>query len=190
MSEPTAPPRKRRRPALSCEQCRRRKIKCDRNYPCNHCSQSKSAVCTYNAETAKPLNYHVNDPPKEQHGMNRLLQAMNIPPITSLEDPSPESVPHFHEHRTKFASWGPLTPESQQGQPSGSSSEVQALVDRVRKLEQMLPERSDREYTSIFSKTPKSAPRQLRGTLSKTRFFGQSHWMHAFGMVWTTQPSL
>lgn len=29
--------RRRRRPALSCLECRRRKIKCDRNDPCRHC---------------------------------------------------------------------------------------------------------------------------------------------------------
>ncbi|EEH22887.2 hypothetical protein PABG_05098 [Paracoccidioides brasiliensis Pb03] len=43
-------PRKRRRPALACEQCRRRKIKCDQNLPCNQCQRSKSIpihACTY-----------------------------------------------------------------------------------------------------------------------------------------------
>lgn len=38
-SRPQAQPqkRRRRRPALSCWECRRRKIKCDRNDPCAHC---------------------------------------------------------------------------------------------------------------------------------------------------------
>ena len=47
MSGVSVPPRKRRRPALSCIECRRRKIKCDRNMPCNHCTQSKNAACSY-----------------------------------------------------------------------------------------------------------------------------------------------
>ena len=47
VAEPTHTIRKRRRPALSCVECRRRKIKCDRNSPCNHCKQSKKAVCIY-----------------------------------------------------------------------------------------------------------------------------------------------
>lgn len=38
--------RRRRRPALSCRECRRRKIRCDRNDPCNHCVRHK-AQCTY-----------------------------------------------------------------------------------------------------------------------------------------------
>ncbi|KIW15897.1 hypothetical protein PV08_05947 [Exophiala spinifera] len=38
--------RRRRRPALSCLECRRRKIKCDRNEPCTHCVSAK-IECTY-----------------------------------------------------------------------------------------------------------------------------------------------
>lgn len=38
--------RRRRRPALSCLECRRRKIKCDRNEPCTHCVSAK-LQCTY-----------------------------------------------------------------------------------------------------------------------------------------------
>lgn len=51
-NSPTEPPRKRRRPALSCFECRRRKIKCDRNYPCNHCVQSKIQNCNYSPDAA------------------------------------------------------------------------------------------------------------------------------------------
>lgn len=39
-------PRLRRRPALSCIECRRRKIKCNRNHPCAHCISS-STHCIY-----------------------------------------------------------------------------------------------------------------------------------------------
>lgn len=39
------PVRYRRRPAWSCLECRRRKVKCDRNQPCQHCTaQSKQCV--------------------------------------------------------------------------------------------------------------------------------------------------
>lgn len=41
-------PRKRRRPALACEQCRRRKLRCDRNFPCAPCKRSReSLTCSY-----------------------------------------------------------------------------------------------------------------------------------------------
>lgn len=37
MVRPQEPPRKRRRPALSCVACRIRKVKCDRQQPCGRC---------------------------------------------------------------------------------------------------------------------------------------------------------
>ncbi|KAF2009156.1 hypothetical protein BU24DRAFT_380475, partial [Aaosphaeria arxii CBS 175.79] len=40
-------PTKRRRPALSCVECRRRKVKCDRQRPCGPCVRTKSESCTY-----------------------------------------------------------------------------------------------------------------------------------------------
>ncbi|KAB8231585.1 transcription factor domain-containing protein [Aspergillus alliaceus] len=45
LSQPT---RKRRRPAYSCTECRRRKVRCDRNQPCNQCTGHDVAfACTY-----------------------------------------------------------------------------------------------------------------------------------------------
>jgi hypothetical protein len=44
-----APPQRRRRPALACLQCRRRKVKCDQNKPCNQCQRSKDGICTYDS---------------------------------------------------------------------------------------------------------------------------------------------
>ncbi|KAJ5698783.1 C6 zinc finger domain protein [Penicillium macrosclerotiorum] len=38
--------RRRRRPAFSCQECRRRKIKCNQNNPCGHCVRFKTK-CTY-----------------------------------------------------------------------------------------------------------------------------------------------
>ena len=46
-------PRRRRRPALSCLECRRRKIKCDRNDPCAHCVSAKTQ-CTYKVYSNEP----------------------------------------------------------------------------------------------------------------------------------------
>ncbi|PGH05254.1 hypothetical protein AJ80_08362 [Polytolypa hystricis UAMH7299] len=47
--DPKAPTRKRRRPALACEQCRSRKVKCDRKFPsCDRCARMGQAdACAY-----------------------------------------------------------------------------------------------------------------------------------------------
>ncbi|KAK1760290.1 FAD/NAD(P)-binding domain-containing protein [Echria macrotheca] len=46
-------PRRRRRPALSCLECRRRKIKCDRADPCRHCVSAK-VQCTFRTYSLPP----------------------------------------------------------------------------------------------------------------------------------------
>lgn len=50
MSDPR-PVKRRRRPALSCTQCRQRKVRCDREYPCAPCMRARQAVpCSYDPE--------------------------------------------------------------------------------------------------------------------------------------------
>jgi hypothetical protein len=39
--------RKRRRPAVSCIECRRRKVRCDRAKPCGQCTAHNTPLCTY-----------------------------------------------------------------------------------------------------------------------------------------------
>lgn len=47
----TDSPRKRRRPATSCEACRTRKVRCDQGLPCGPCKRSRSKVdCVYRSE--------------------------------------------------------------------------------------------------------------------------------------------
>ncbi|KAH6627923.1 hypothetical protein F5144DRAFT_577288 [Chaetomium tenue] len=54
-SGPTAV-RRRRRPALSCQECRRRKIRCDHNNPCANCIRHKTK-CSYS-----PFTYYEPGP--------------------------------------------------------------------------------------------------------------------------------
>jgi hypothetical protein len=56
------PIRKRKRPAYSCVECRRRKVRCDREQPCNQCTaQNVADSCTYEesprAQAYKSDNY-------------------------------------------------------------------------------------------------------------------------------------
>ena len=42
---------KRRRPATACEQCRRRKVRCDQSLPCGPCKRSRAGLgCSYQPE--------------------------------------------------------------------------------------------------------------------------------------------
>lgn len=55
---------KRRRPALSCIECRRRKIRCDRQQPCKNCL-SASIQCGYKTYGRSPGQFAVNAAPKD-----------------------------------------------------------------------------------------------------------------------------
>lgn len=46
-STPPSGVRKRRRPAYSCVECRRRKVRCDRAKPCGQCTAHSAPSCTY-----------------------------------------------------------------------------------------------------------------------------------------------
>jgi hypothetical protein len=53
------PVRKRRRPAYSCTECRRRKVRCDRAIPCGQCTAQKVAsLCAYDDNRRIPLQNH------------------------------------------------------------------------------------------------------------------------------------
>lgn len=52
--------RRRRRRVLSCLECRRRKIKCNREQPCNNCSETQQQ-CGY-----QELPWHHHQPPGQQ----------------------------------------------------------------------------------------------------------------------------
>jgi hypothetical protein len=189
---PPPPPRKRRRPALSCEQCRKRKIKCDRNYPCTQCLQSKTAACSYSADSPVRTTGHVSTGTgfsSIQNGIsmpNRARNAPKAPPSTKLssDGTSPTAVA---SGSTQISSWGSPTAEAHMDEKSSPK----ALVDRVQKLESMFLESNGKpsmESSIFFPKLESSKELRLRGTYSKTRFFGQSHWMYSFGMVLAFTP--
>ena len=72
-------PRRRRRPALSCFECRRRKIKCDRQDPCTHCVATKTP-CLFRNFAGEPARLQLQD---EQPGGLVLSPSALVPsPLT------------------------------------------------------------------------------------------------------------
>ncbi|PMD46101.1 hypothetical protein L207DRAFT_628704 [Hyaloscypha variabilis F] len=212
MSEIMVPPRKRRRPALSCVECRRRKIKCDRRMPCSHCMQLKSTICTFPETHADvPNRRNVPKPSANSLSVNRPLQGAqffgtssplpNLPSLAIL--PRLGDGPHSEE-----GSWGPTPAGSSHTSPSEPN--VQNLVDRSKDLEQTTPspvspdKKKDQvmsvlgaEFSSfgdvmlqVGSSNPTRSfepahlcPNQdLKSDPHRTQFFGQSHWMNTFNM--------
>ncbi|KAK3297791.1 uncharacterized protein B0H64DRAFT_416719 [Chaetomium fimeti] len=75
------PERRRRRPAVSCILCRRRKIRCDRQTPCSNCIKSKNATCSYRDDPR---------PPRRQSPLVGTAQAnrLEAAPTSALLTPS------------------------------------------------------------------------------------------------------
>lgn len=175
------PEKKRRRPALSCEQCRRRKIRCDRGLPCVNCIKSKISPCTYApthtpaSRTRKIIN-HAQD--FDAHSVSSHVPARSAP-VFEIQRPLPV---HHPDPKALSSS----VPSSTVGSTSNTST-VDALAARVRELEQKL---SDSFFISRqtedkleHNEEQEEAHAPMKGTISKTRFFGQSHWMNGANMV-------
>lgn len=173
------PPRKRRRPALSCEQCRRRKIKCDRTYPCSQCLQSKTASCSYSPDTIRGLR-PVNDTstvpvPSSLDLPNRARETTGDPSTqTSSTGVSPNAI--LNSDANLSSSWtSPSVPniDDETSNPKTPLHGIKELVDTDVQTHIPTSESFLRDSTG----------NGLRGTISKTRFYGPSHWMHSYGVA-------
>ncbi|PSN65239.1 hypothetical protein BS50DRAFT_53841 [Corynespora cassiicola Philippines] len=186
--------RRRRRPAVSCSLCRRRKVRCNREQPCNNCLRSKNVSCVY--EDNPPLRsrqHHPqisrpnNDGPKSDSSAAAEASAMNAFHFRtgasttisspSLSDPQPPSniqaslhmrIKHLEEQlsRQNIA-------ESQNDYPTPSTS-VETMTLGVEPNGQFdFLHESDKSglQTSI-----------VRNVSHKTRFFGQSHWITSIAL--------
>lgn len=193
------PARKRRRPALSCAECRRRKIKCDRNIPCGQCTQSKSTTCTYSPESFSARNAANSrvgvqrSPPGAVADSSVLGGPTDIPtervstststpkkanPSPLPSPPVPGSLSDGHSVTSRLENPGASYQTRQ------DPGHVEELVQRVQKLEQLLASASivDDDHGSPHVSRVVPA-KELRGNMSKSRFYGQSHWMQAFAQV-------
>lgn len=133
-----APLRKRRRPALSCEQCRKRKIKCDRSYPCTQCLQSKTAHCSYSPDSAGAIQHMKKGPSIYQDplqvGAGLPTRSPNAPSASSSTYlPSDNTSPKLPLSDGTQTSWHSPTSEHLH-----DDSNSKALLERIQKLEEKL----------------------------------------------------
>ncbi|KAK0620882.1 fungal-specific transcription factor domain-containing protein [Immersiella caudata] len=164
-SSPATPtePRRRNRPALSCIQCRTRKIRCDRMEPCASCLKSKIVNCTYEeARRPKPRLWRLSptadpDSPTSDSNLPRFPAGATFafrpdaPPTSSAATglqyaTSAASLPGVRSSETGSVSSSSAHPADAGPQTSGSTA---ALEDRVRQLEQQLADALKRRDTGI-----------------------------------------
>ena len=186
--ERAEPPRKRRRPALSCFECRRRKIKCDRNHPCSQCLQSRIPNCTFAPGSNFPgiTNDRANGAPE-----NVVSTAINVTPAQPVTSPkgrtpysllvrqfptpdlSPQTAtlveePRFsHQTVQDHANFvAPRDPQTIQREPQPETISTKATSQQVA---------LESDYLPIQGTNP-----ELQGILCKNRLHGPSHFVSNF----------
>ncbi|KIW26575.1 uncharacterized protein PV07_09659 [Cladophialophora immunda] len=156
-------PRKRHRSAQSCQECRRRKVRCDRSEPCGHCLLSKKQ-CHYDPRSA-PSGRIVNGPaPASQsaHEFAPIIHAQVAsaprPQASVIARGSSPASDSFH-----------LTRRVPDVQLSSQSSHDNGIV------------RSEgpRAATSANLDNVAAGPQDGKISLNKSRLFGRSHWTNS-----------
>lgn len=204
MPEITLLPRKRRRPALSCVECRRRKIKCDRTMPCSHCLQLKSTICTFpethtpvgnrrNARRVSPIPLPIsNDKRSPRIRELELTSKVASGPLSESSSAFQLTAEGSHSGRGSWGSSPISTPEI-----NSVDTNFLTLVNRAGNIEKdnTLSESHDKssdENMSVLGinmSTHGDVMLQVGGnhlkdsdiicqtTSERTQFFGRSHWM-------------
>ncbi|CZT21686.1 uncharacterized protein RCC_07551 [Ramularia collo-cygni] len=138
---------RRRRPTFACEPCRRKKIKCDRNTPCNQCSRTKSEYCVYL--------------PNEDNGFRQPCHGIMKRSHISRNRQSSKGHGVTHGALRVNASQRP-TFEKSHSPVSGASTPTQHTLD-----EEWQDDHMDAASEHL----------SLRGVFVDSQFFGPSHWM-------------
>lgn len=183
-------PRRRRRPALSCFACRRRKIKCDRANPCARCV-STNTRCTYRVcsnEGAAVLALSQGG----GEGLAALSPAAS--PLVQTQAIDGSTPLTGHSHHSSAPGMGVTTPAAPEagysnrtgdsGTPGPTSpretvSDFRDLRQRVRKLEALSASGlvHGLEETGRHILTRQAGLRDSETTLKKTRLLRWSDWM-------------
>lgn len=183
---------RRRRPPLSCTECRRRKLKCDRSLPCGQCVRSKTAdSCVF-----------VGAQPGEASGSSQRMS----PPVSRMRLPSGQDE-QSGTRGGMFVFDSKMGPKTTSNRVSKRNhpDEIHELRQRLRTLERALvkpgatlqtPETSIYDTFSEVTTSQNSVEGagvddrvrflpecNFRGKKGKTRYFGRSHYSTTISFV-------
>lgn len=180
-----AQPRKRRRPALSCVECRRRKVKCDREDPCDSCKKFQSPTCTY---SPRGVSSRINN------------ASRSTVPSPSTRGASGDNAKADNDDlgaRLRGISTSPqtlfnnATSDSEQllsvSHSIGPGQNDQTLAQRVRKIEHILSVTGKIGSPVVdVSRSNELPAKGFKGSMVKNRYFGHGHWKSAMSEVKNT----
>lgn len=178
----TVTPRKRRRPALSCVQCRQRKVRCDRGLPCGPCVRARSSLassCFYDSPNRPGRRASIEN--VSQPHRTRTRQSMSVS-SNDAESEKAGTAPQSHSQRRR--SMEDLQQRIVQleelvlrGIPTQRNP---ALVSG--RIEGQRPTNAAGPWSS--SQPLKAPPPQLRISAQKTKIFGANSWIQTAEQVY------
>ncbi|KFZ11773.1 hypothetical protein V501_04584, partial [Pseudogymnoascus sp. VKM F-4519 (FW-2642)] len=142
----TAPLQKRRRVTRACDECRRKKIKCDGKQPCTHCT-----VYSYECTFDQPSNRRRNPAPQYIEALETRLQRAEVllrsfVPNIDLSDPNFEAAvaaarkgagtagqAHLGAERAMSETSRPGT--SEPGGEEGDDAQLSSMIETTGQLE-------------------------------------------------------
>ncbi|OAA62846.1 c6 zinc finger domain containing protein [Niveomyces insectorum RCEF 264] len=180
--------RKRRRPAVVCAECRRRKIACDRKTPCGQCALH-NVSCVYVTGAVPP-----------PYGRPRRVEALGSPGDRRKETGGGSEPAARHSNSNGNINRG-RGRASGGGSASGSSVgnsrhraggggggggggsgpdavDLPPLGSPVSSSPGFVKDNPCGERPRLDTMVPLDGQSQFTGRLAKTRMFGQSHWMN------------
>ncbi|KAI0967170.1 hypothetical protein F4678DRAFT_254276 [Xylaria arbuscula] len=184
---------RRRRPALACVSCRKSKIRCDRQHPCGACVRSRHKTCVFEP-VRRPTSRRsgITSTPADPSETAEAERRTTLGPVTPV---SSTHTAHDYDHDLDHVS---SLREPDTVNTSAPVVNVHVVWERLFQLERRLDESAaTREQPPERNEPPKNEPRSSRfegqviesylaadihamsrGVVSKTRYFGQSHWMN------------
>lgn len=175
--------RKRRRPAVVCNECRRRKIACDRKSPCGQCIQYNS-TCIYHSPNFLPsgatqpslvaANTYTSPPSPITLDTFRSPQA---PPSTQLTNtllPSPSTLNNASGVVALVHTQTPNLPVVHATAPLQTSSSAVTDTAPQEQNQTLMKTQAASSPTTLTCTQP-----PLNGRFIKSRLFGRSHWMNS-----------
>lgn len=192
----------------SCTLCRKHKIRCNREIPCNNCVRTKKETCTYDNQPPQLPPRKLGDPKTGSgHGSSGDHQAYPDGLNQNPNTPSPSLAPsHIREPSTVSST---LAVSSNNSLPAHyvANLDVGTLQKRIKELEEQLSKAIE-PATSLESGLGQSTAGNAtylanihskyesrlfgsihiinRGLVHKNRLHGQSHWSNGIAHVVST----
>lgn len=173
-----------RRPALSCVECRMRKVKCDREKPCGGCIKIGSSRCTYrpSRSAARAISERSSSSTSGSRGGHRgSTQSSLHEPTSSVNQYDTTNLlsGQTRAHPRPSIPKEPRAPTEPRPRAGATSSVSVSVTENGASQTSITNETASEHGTGRIKGNITDYP----GSFQKSKFFGQSHWMNALEPV-------